>query len=340
MERFTIPLSPKGFCIERVPVRRVNGLRDLNRFYTDADGDPLSFSIEVRTPHAGLILFKSNSDGFLYTITDSAATVDVHVVYADILTERIDRPIGLDIYASDGEATSEEAVYFELRNEKPIPRNDMEDPPPIAGNQAYLLTQLQEPGFFRNEDYGNRTGVDHIFKFGHATKMVGGNQVFGFTFAHDFLEKLEEDGFTIGPAGHPLDANDHLYGVSATDDTIDNARVTYKKPDDDPAALGAIYYEATVAGPITQKDVPDINNFVAGSAETAASPVVPMAVDGYPEIKFRFNTDGTGMLNITFGVWADADGADPIAPGWKTESRQIDFRIIGCTSVGTIRDCP
>ena len=325
-----------------------NGLGNLSRFYTDADGDPLSFEIEVAAPHVGLILFKTNDKGFLYTHTGTTAAAPAiqHVVYADILTERIDRPIGINIYANDEEAKSMESVSFELRNEKPIPRNDMHDGT-VAGNQAYLLTQLQEPGFFRNEDYGNRTGVDHIFKFGHATKMVGGTQVFGFTFAHDFLEKLEEDGFTIGAT--PLDANDHLYGVDRADTAAGG--VTYKKPSADPTTLGAIYYEATVSGPITQKDVPDIDNFVLGSAETdAGGTLTELVVTSYPEMKFRFNSVGTGSLNITFGVWADRDGIDdtnttdvvenPIAPGWQTETRRIDFRIIGCESVAGIADCP
>ena len=160
-----------------------NGLGDLSRFYTDADGDPLSFEIQVAAPHVGLILLKTNDKGFLYNAlagTSDASPAVQHVVYADILTERIDRPIEIYIYAYDGEDTSEESVPFELRNEKPIPRNHMHDIAAvdtdiIAGNQAYLLTQLQEPGFFRNESYGNRTGVDHIFQFGHATKMVGGH---------------------------------------------------------------------------------------------------------------------------------------------------------------------
>ena len=69
-----IPLSPKGFCIERVTTSAGNGLRDLNRFYTDADGDPLSFSIDVAAPHIGLILFKTDKDGFLYTIDDEGGT--------------------------------------------------------------------------------------------------------------------------------------------------------------------------------------------------------------------------------------------------------------------------
>ena len=53
-----------------------------------------------------------------------------HVIYADILTERIDRPIGVNIYAHDGDDRSEEPVFFELRNNKPIPRNDGHTTPP------------------------------------------------------------------------------------------------------------------------------------------------------------------------------------------------------------------
>ena len=60
----------------------------------------------------------------------------------------------------------------------------------------------------------------------------------------------------------------------------------------------------------------------------------------YPEIKFRFNSDGTGMLTVTFGVWADEDGDGPKTPGWQTESRRVDFEIIGCTSVDKIENCP
>ena len=326
-----------------------NGLGVLSRFYTDADGDPLSFSIEVRTPHVGLILFKSNSDGFLFTMTDTADTPGspVHVVYADILTERIDRPIGLDISANDGEATSEEAVYFELRNEKPIPRDDGQvDPSTVdaahAGNPAYLLTQLQEPGFFREESYGNRTGVDHIFKFGHSTKMVGSNAVLGFTFAHDFLEKLVEDGFSIGiEAGGSVGADDHRFSVGGT--VSDIAPEGKVRLGEYPATvLGSIYYDVEVSGPITQSgaDEATIANFVQGNVET--DPGTPASLeDGvYPEVKFRFNSVGTGTLTITFGVWADRDGIDPIAPGWQAETRRIDFKIIGCTSVGTIKDCP
>jgi hypothetical protein len=322
------------------------GLGDLTTFYTDADGDPLSFEIEVAAPHTGLILFKLNK-GLLRKGTTN------HVLYADILTERIDRPIGIDIYAHDGEDTSEASVPFELRNEKPIPRNDMHSGDQIAGNQAYLLTQLQEPGFFRNESYGNRTGVDHIFQFGHATKMVGTGRVYGFTFAHDFLEKLAEDGFTISDDdGHTLDADDHLYGVGDDDQFI---RVLDGRPTTNPTSVGTIFYSVELDGPITQSgnDEADIDNFVKGSAETAdagATLTVPTE-STFPEIKFRFNSAGTGMLKITFGVWADRDGLDdsstadvienPIAPKWQTETRQVDFRIIGCTSsVDTIMDCP
>ena len=201
------------------------GLGDLRRFYTDADGDSLSFVAEVQDPHEGLILFKTDSRSYdndsskpaepvLYEVP--ALTPTHHVIYADILTERVDRPIGVKIYAFDGDDKSADVVDFELRNKKPIPRDDTEDAAaedgPHAGNPAYLLTQLQEPGFFRNEKYGNRTGVDHIFKFGHATKMVDGSLVLGFTFAHDFLEKLVEDGFSIG-LDADLGADDHLFSV-------------------------------------------------------------------------------------------------------------------------------
>jgi hypothetical protein len=355
-ERYDPPITSRVLYRTKIlTTDNTNGLGDLSRFYTDADGDPLSFEIEVAAPHVGLILFKTNDKGFLYThtgTTDAAPAVQ-HVVYADILTERIDRPIGIDIYAHDGEDTSEASVPFELRNEKPIPRNDMHSGDQIAGNQAYLLTQLQEPGFFRNESYGNRTGVDHIFQFGHATKMVGTGRVYGFTFAHDFLEKLAEDGFTISDDdGHTLDADDHLYGVGDDDQFI---RVLDGRPTTNPTSVGTIFYSVELDGPITQSgnDEADIDNFVKGSAETAdagATLTVPTE-STFPEIKFRFNSAGTGMLKITFGVWADRDGLDdsstadvienPIAPKWQTETRQVDFRIIGCTSsVDTIMDCP
>ena len=45
----------------------IGGLGDLTRFYSDVDGDPLTFEIEVVAPHAGLILFKLDK-GFLHTI--------------------------------------------------------------------------------------------------------------------------------------------------------------------------------------------------------------------------------------------------------------------------------
>ena len=341
------------------------GLGNLRRFYTDADGDSLSFVVEVQDPHKGLILFKEGSRAYdadstmservLYEIPTASPTD--HVIYADILTERVDRPIGISIYAFDGDDKSAASVDFELRNKQPIARNDQHAATPIAGNPAYLLTQLQEPGFFRNEKYGNRTGVDHIFKFGHSTKMVGSNRVLGFTFAHDFLERLVEDGFTISSeANHTLDHNDHLYGVSSTvndyssADTVDDASPvgdertlvlgTYT-----PTTLGAIYYDFKVEGPITQSsaDKPTIQNFVQGGAETLTDPVALAigAAARYPEIKFRFNAVGIGMLTITFGVWADEDGTTgPKTPGWQTESRRVDFEIIGCTSVELIEDCP
>ena len=329
------------------------GLGDLREFYTDADGDSLSFVAEVQDPHEGLILFKTSSRSYdndsskpaepvLYEVPADAPTH--HVIYADILTERVDRPIGVKIYAFDGDDKSADVVDFEIRNKKPIPRDGTEGSVegPHAGNPAYLLTQLQEPGFFRNEKYGNRTGVDHIFKFGHATKMVGTAQVLGFTFAHDFLEKLVEDGFSIG-LDADLGADDHLFSVDGTSSDISpTGRVRLKSYD--AAALGAIYYDFAVGGPITQSgdDAPGIANFVQGSAETGQAGELN-GTDGnetYPEIKFRFNSDGTGMLTVTFGVWADEDGTGPKTPGWQTESRRVDFEIIGCTSVDKIEDCP
>ena len=313
------------------------GLGDLTTFYTDADGDSLSFEIDVAEPHKGLILFKLNDEGRLHKGTNN------HVLYADILTERIDRPIEVNIYAHDGDDKSAEAVFFELRNNKPIPRNDGHTTP-ITGNQAYLLTQLQEPGFFRDETYGNRTGVDHIFQFGHTTKMVGGVPVFGFAFAHDFLERLVEDGFSIGiAAGASLGDSDHRFSVggSATDIAVDG-RVRLDKYDPAVAEdLGAIYYSVDVGGPITQSgdDVATIDNFVKGSAESRNA-AVTLDDSTYPEIKFRFNSVGTGTLTITFGVWADEDGDGSKTAGWQTESRGIDFRIDSCTSIDRIEDCP
>jgi hypothetical protein len=314
------------------------GLGDLTTFYTDADGDPLSFEIEVAAPHTGLILFKLNK-GLLRKGTTN------HVLYADILTERIDRPIGVNIYAYDGDDKSAEAVSFELRNNKPIPRNDGHSAP-ITGNQAYLLTQLQEPGFFRNEKYGNRTGVDHIFKFGHSTKMVGTNDVLGFTFAHDFLEDLVRDGFTIGVDSDDdrvttVLFQDHLFGVTETSFDASGTRATSPRPTTtDDRELGDIFYDATVGGPITQSgtDEVTIDNFVQGSAETGdVTPLLGGNSPTYPEIKFRFNSAGTGTVNITFGVWAAAPGQ---TPSWQTETRQIDFTIIGCTLVDTLDACP
>ena len=330
------------------------GFGDLGRFYTDADGDPLSFAIEVAAPHTGLILFKLNDEERLHTA--GAAGPAGHVSYADILTERVDRPIGVNIYAHDGDDRSEKAVPFELRNEKPIPRNDGHGETPITGNQAYLLTQLQEPGFFRNERYGNRTGVDHIFKFGHSTKLEGGARVLGFTFAHDFLEDLVRDGFSIGDNDDNadnefvLDADDHLYGVSGTDfasattvdtDLTDGDSRTLVLGRYVPEELGSIFYDVEIDGPITQSgdDEATIANFVRGNVESG----IVAALDpdsAYPEIKFRFNSVRTGTLTITFGVWADADGDGPKTADWETESRRIDFTIIGCTSVETIADCP
>ena len=73
---------------------------------------------------------------------------------------------------------------------------------PITGDMAYRLDQLQEPGFFFDDPYGNRTGVDHTFEFGHSGKTlenVLADEVFGFTFAHDFLERLHEDGRQLVP---------------------------------------------------------------------------------------------------------------------------------------------
>ena len=256
-----------------------------------------------------------------WTDTDAAPS---HVIYADILTERIDRPIGVNIYAHDGDGRSEEPVFFELRNNKPIPRNDGHVAP-LTGNPAYLLTQLQQPGFFRDEDYGNRTGVDHIFKFGHSTKMAAnGMPVRGFSFAHDFLERLVEDGFTIDTSTvngaevrvTTVGDKDHLFGVSET--AIMDTRVYHKRPAASVSLdLGAIYYEAEVGGPITQSndDVVGIDNFIQGNAETSVDnaqvAITTLETGGYPEIKFRFNSVGTGTVKITFGVWASAPGQTP-----------------------------
>ena len=110
-----------GFCINP---RMIAGLGDLDDFFSDPDGDSLSYVAEVVGTHRDLILFKGKKLRKLVT----APNVGNHVVDLDILTERLDRPVDINIFAVDAsDARSEDYVTFTFRNKQPIKRNNGHD---------------------------------------------------------------------------------------------------------------------------------------------------------------------------------------------------------------------